>query len=141
MEFTHIALALLAVFWSLQVAGSWVQWRHFQDSMARASRGHSDGYLGVGKSRPRLGFGTVVLLVLTPEMHVRQLQAMSGISVFARFRDQPQYKGLSLAELQAELVQSGAPPRFAAAVQGAIGQIQAVRINPHSQKVESHGSI
>jgi glucitol operon activator protein len=139
-DFTHVALALLAVFWSLQVAGAWTQWRHLQDSLARACRAHRDGYLGIGKARSRFGFGTVVLLLLTPDLRVRQLQTLSGLSVLARFRDQPQFQGLSLAELQAGLARPGVPPRLAAAVQGAIGQIQAVRNNPQPQ-VESHGSI
>jgi glucitol operon activator protein len=126
-QFTNLALVLLLIGWSLQVCGSWIQWRHFQSALAVATKDFADGYLGIGRSRPPFGFGTVVLLVIGPDLRVRRLQTMAGLSVFARLRDQPQYEGLHLQALEARLGQSSVAPRLAAAARQAIRQIEEVR--------------
>jgi glucitol operon activator protein len=127
MEFTRAALLLLLVVWGLQTMAAWVQWRNFQRSLHRALDTHRDGFLGIGKSRPPLGFGTVVLLVVDPQQRVRQLQVMSGVSVFARFRDLPEYQGIALGDLPSRLNGRSLPRRFLEAVRGATTQIEQAR--------------
>src|ERR1700760_323102 len=86
MQFTQHAMALLALFWALQVAGSWVQWTHYRKALRQATARWGDGYLGMGKARPRIGFGVLALLEVDPRLNVRSLQVMTGATVFARFR-------------------------------------------------------
>ena len=99
MEFTQSALLLLVIFWLLQVAGSWIQIRHYRQALSTAGGRWSDGYLGMGQSRSRFGRGAIVLLEVSPDLRVRQLQTLSGLTVFARFKPEVLVKGWTLAQL------------------------------------------
>lgn len=123
MQFTQLALLLLVLSWSLQIAGSWVQWRHYRDAMAALTGRWSDGFIGVGRSRGRLFGGAVVLLTVGPDLRVRQLSAMRGLSVFTRFKVRPEFAGLTLIELAATFT-ADAP--LARAVRQSIAQVEEV---------------
>ncbi|WP_237477396.1 transcriptional regulator GutM [Lichenibacterium dinghuense] len=92
-----LAIAGLAVAWSLQAYGTWRQIQHYSAAMGQATRSWSDGYVGTGKARSRWGAGTVLLLVVGPDRAVRRLLVMRGVTVFARFRRLPEVEGLPLA--------------------------------------------
>ena len=96
-----LAIAGLAVAWSLQAYGTWRQIQHYSAAMGEASRTWSDGFVGTGKSRSRFGAGTLLLLVVDPERVVRRLLVMRGVTVFARFRRLPDVEGLPLDALGA----------------------------------------
>lgn len=118
------ALVLLLLFWSAQVCASWVQWRHVQDTLTSARNAFSSGFLGIGKFRPRFGFGAMVLLVASPNLHVVEAKVLSGFSVFARFRELPEYRGMSLDDLRRRSIGN---PKLAAAMNDAIRRIDEVR--------------
>src|SRR5450830_786055 len=101
MQFTQNAMALLALFWGLQVAGSWVQWTHYRRALRQATARWGDGFLGMGKARSRFGFGVLALLEVDPKLDVRSLQVMSGITVFARFKSLPLVQPTSIESLAA----------------------------------------
>lgn len=92
-----LAIAGLAVAWSLQGYGTWRQIQHYSAMMGEAARSWTDGFVGTGKARSRFGVGTVLLLVVAPDRTVRRLLLMRGVTVFARFRPLFEVEGLPLA--------------------------------------------
>jgi DNA-binding transcriptional regulator of glucitol operon len=46
---------------------------------------NQNGYLGVGVHQPKLGVGTVCLLVIDSQNKVRDCRMIKGLSVFAKF--------------------------------------------------------
>lgn len=127
MGFTQSALTLLFVFWVLQTAGAWVQWRHYQQSVAGNRENWTQGYLGVGKSRRKFGFGAVAIVVASPELRVKKVQVMSGMSIFARFKDVPAFEGMSLDALASTVKSKQANDQVSKAIQDAIQRVEEVR--------------
>ncbi len=127
MSFTQSALILLVSCWSLQVAASWVQWSHYRRALTDATTQSSDGFLGMGQHRPKLGLGAIALLEAAPDGTVRRLQIMSGWSVFTRFVAQDAVTGWPLSRLSAEHAPGVRDDRRARAIRQAIEQIEAVR--------------
>lgn len=127
MGSTQSALALLFVFWVLQSAGAWVQWRHYQQSVAGNRENWKNGYLGVGKSRRKFGFGAVAMVVVSPELRVKKLQVMKGMSIFARFKDVAAYEGMTLDALETVLKSKKPNDQTAKAIYHAIQRINEVR--------------
>ncbi len=124
MQFTQWALLLLLLSWSLQIVGSWIQWRHYRDAMSETTRRWSDGFVGVGRSKGRLFGGAVAMLAVDPDLRVRQLRTMRGLSVFARFHPEPASSGWTLAELAAR---HDADTALGRAIRQSIAQIEEVR--------------
>ena len=133
MQFSQSALLLLAIFWSLQVAGSWMQWSHYRRALTNATGAWGDGYLGMGQHRPKLGLGAIALLEVGPDLRVRRLQMMSGVSVFARFKPKEEVVGWPLSKLATEFVPGLRDDRSARAIRQAIAQIQEV-LTKHQPK-------
>lgn len=96
MQSMALAIAGLAVAWSLQGYGTWRQIEHYSAAMGLAARSWDDGYVGTGKARSRVGVGTMLLLVVGPDRVVRRLLIMRGVTVFARFRPLPEVEGMPL---------------------------------------------
>lgn len=126
MGFTQSALVLLFVFWVLQSAGAWVQWRHYQQSLAGNRENWKQGFLGVGTSRRKFGFGAVAMLVVSPDLRVKKLQVMNGISIFARFKDIAAYEGLTLDALELVLKSKKPNDQTSKAIHQAINRIKEV---------------
>lgn len=133
MQFTQSALILLAIFWSLQVAGSWMQWTHYRRALTSATGAWGDGFLGMGQHRPKLGLGAIALLEVGPDLRVRRLQIMAGVSVFARFKAQQEVVGWPLSKLATEYAPGLHDDRSARAIRQAIAQIEEV-LTKHQQK-------
>ncbi len=127
MDFTRNALLMLLLFWVLQIAGSWIQWKHYRVALGDASSRWADGFLGMGQSRPRFGAGAVVMLEVDPELRVRRLQAMTGLSVFARFQPDDTVRGWSLEELARRHAEGPRDSQLSRAVRQAIQQVEEVR--------------
>lgn len=127
MGFTQSALILLFVFWVLQAAGAWMQWRHYQQSVAGNRENWTKGYLGVGKSRRKFGFGAVAIVVVSPELRVNKVQIMTGISVFARFKDVPDFEGMSMDALASSDKAKQANEQVSKAILDAIQRIGEAR--------------
>jgi glucitol operon activator protein len=127
MQYTQHAMALLALFWALQVAGSWVQWTHYRKALRQATARWGDGYLGMGKARSRIGFGVLALLEVDPRLNVRSLQVMTGATVFARFRTMALTPQTTIDQLATRYAAGVDDSRLARAVRQAIQQIEEVR--------------
>jgi glucitol operon activator protein len=122
----QIALIVLGFAWAVQSLGVWLQMRHYQNTFGATLRQCTDGRLGTGAAPGRLGKGVIVLLVVDPGGGVRKLAAMQGRTVFAKFADRPEFKGLSLAELQARIGAAGFERGLGLAIGKAIEQIERV---------------
>src|SRR6218665_2861686 len=127
MEFTQSALLSLLLFWTLQTTGAWIQWRQYRHTLGQAPRRWGDGYLGMGRAQPRFGFGVIALLEGSPDLQVRRLQIMSGITVFARFKTLDAVQNWPLSKLGTHYAPGPKDTRLARAVRQAIAQIEAVR--------------
>lgn len=130
MGFTQSALIFLFLFWVLQTAGAWIQWRHYQQSVAGNRDSWTQGYLGVGKSRRKFGFGAVAIVVVSTELRVKKVQVMTGMSIFARFKDIPLYEGMSLEALTSFLKVKQGNEQVSKALQDAIRRIEEVQNKP-----------
>ncbi len=127
MGFTQSALTLLFVFWVLQTAGAWMQWRHYKQSVAGNRENWKQGYLGVGKSRRKFGFGAIAMVVVSQDMRVKKVQIMTGMSIFARFKDVAAYEGITLETLASTVKSKQANAQVSKAIQDAIQRIEEVR--------------
>lgn len=127
MSQTSTVIFALVLFWSLQIAGTWMQWKHYHGAIAAIRQRWSDGYVGVGRFRRKFRFGCVAVVVVTPDMRVRSLKLLNGISVFARFRDVPTGAGLNLQQLPAQLEREKRGEKCLMAVHDAIKQIEEIR--------------
>jgi glucitol operon activator protein len=105
------AILLLAIVWALQSLGVWLQMRHYSDVMKGITDNYSQGFVGAGNAKGKLGKGVIVLVVVDGSMRVERFLQMSGRSVFAKFRREPAFEGLSLDALSD-------PATFAAAEAG-----------------------
>lgn len=118
------AILALAVVWGLQSLGTWLQMRHYTDVMKGISNRYSQGYVGAGNAKGRLGKGVIVLVVVDEAFKIERFLQMSGRSVFAKFARMPDYEGHHLDELRGESgLLKGAEPGVALAVARAIEQI------------------
>jgi glucitol operon activator protein len=106
MDFVRGALLALAVFWALQLVGSWFQMRRYTDAVRGATRQWNSGFLGVGSCKVKLGRGAVAIVVLSNDMRICQFLSMSGLTVFTRFRPHDGFTGLTTSEFHARLADS-----------------------------------
>ncbi|WP_163270621.1 transcriptional regulator GutM [Chelativorans alearense] len=122
------AILALAAVWALQSFGVWLQMRHYTDVMKGISNKYSEGFVGAGNAKGRLGKGVIVLVVVDKALRVERFLEMSGRSVFAKFARVPEYEGLPLDALRdASGPLSQADAGLAVATARAIEQIDKAR--------------
>jgi glucitol operon activator protein len=124
MALWQIALLALGLAWIAQSAGVYLQVQHYQKTFAAIRARWSDGRLGTGAAPSRIGKGVLVILVVNNAGVVRQLSAMRGRSVFAKFEERREFEGLSLEELRARAEDGRIDGGLAPAVAKAIAQIE-----------------
>ncbi|MBN9244570.1 MAG: transcriptional regulator [Mesorhizobium sp.] len=127
-------LLLLAVVWALQSLGVWLQMRHYSDIFRGITDKYKDGFVGAGNAKGRLRKGTIVLIVVTPDLTVRRLLVMSGRSVFTKFKRHEQFEGQSLDRIRSNpAIMGEGEAGVAEAVKRAIEQIDRARSEPGRQ--------
>ena len=127
---------LLALFgvWALQSLGVWLQMRHYTDIFKGLTNQFNDGFVGAGNFRGRLSRGTIVVVVVTPDLIVRRLLIMSGRTVFTKFRRHEEFEGITLDQLRSKPAVLGeGDTGVAEAVKRAIEQIDRARSEPGRQ--------
>lgn len=110
MELVRLGLLLLAAMWAAQVVASWMQLRYYRSVVRRTAQHWQSGFLGVGTFRPRLGAGTVAIVVIDANAHVREALSMHGISVFARFRALSEFSEGSVGDFTQRVAASTLAP-------------------------------
>jgi len=124
---------LLALFgvWALQSLGVWLQMRHYTDVFKGVTNQFNDGFVGAGNFRGRFSKGTIVVVVVTPDLIVQRLLVMSGRTVFTKFRRLEQFEGTPLDRLRSNPAILGeGETGVAEAVKRAIEQIDRARSDP-----------
>ena len=127
---------LLALFgvWALQSLGVWLQMRHYTDVFKGLTNQFNDGFVGAGNFRGRFSKGTIVVIVVTPDLVVRRLLVMSGRTVFTKFRRHEEFEGMTLDRLRSNPAVLGeGDPGVAVAVILAIEQVDRARSEPGRQ--------
>lgn len=127
MELWKIALLLLVTVWGLQSVGMWFQMRHYRSVMGAITDKWSDGHLGAGNARGRLGKGVIAIVCVDGSAVIRKLMVMEGRSVFAKFRPMTEYEGRRLSEVKAEFADRAAKGGHARAISQAIDQLERVK--------------
>ncbi|PTM53285.1 transcriptional regulator GutM [Desmospora activa] len=92
-------ILLFVLFWVIQGSLTLLQSRHYQRQLFELQR-QSSGYLGVGVRKNRWGAGAVAILVTDPAGVVTHCRKLAGVSVFARFRDEPSLVGKVVEDLK-----------------------------------------
>lgn len=124
-------LLLLGVVWALQSLGVWFQMRHYSDVFKGITAKYQDGYVGAGICRGRFGKGTIVLIVVTPDLAVQRFLVMTGRSVFAKFHRHENLEGTTLDQLRSNPAVLGeGEAGVADAVKQAVEQIDRARREP-----------
>lgn len=99
MQWWNTAILLFIVAWFLQIALSYVQSKHYQQTV-RAMSGQGSGFLGVGVAKRKLGIGSVVILVTDLSGVVTQAKELTGVTVFGRFKQASDFVGKTIHELE-----------------------------------------
>lgn len=115
-------VVIFAVLWTLQIAGTAWQMRHYRRVLARISSQWREGTAGVGNARGRIGRGIILIIVVGRDGLVREALAMRGRTVFATFKPFPELVGQALDDLRNRPPVSR-DPGFSRALSQAIGQI------------------
>ncbi|MCL1814717.1 MAG: transcriptional regulator GutM [Treponema sp.] len=101
MNIGHLAYFLLVVFSFFAVQnmlGYFLQIRQYQKTVKTWL---GKGILSMGQRRGLFTPGEILILIYNPEDDlVISVQSMRGLSVFAHFREKPEYRSLSLEELR-----------------------------------------
>lgn len=127
MGLWSVLLGVLGVLWLAQIAGTYLQMRHYRRVLGRLAGEYREGYVGVGNARSRFGKGVILILVVGEDGKVvRRALRMRGMTVFARFREYPEMEGVGVEELK------GGGGVFAdratlAAAEKAVEQIERIR--------------
>ncbi|MBZ9656743.1 transcriptional regulator GutM [Phyllobacterium lublinensis] len=125
-------LLALGFLWALQSLGVWYQMRHYSDVLKGITSKYTDGFVGAGNVRGRLGKGVIVVIVVTPDLIIQRFLVMSGRSVFAKFKRRTELEGISLNALRADPVMTGVEePALAKAAERAIELIDKARAEPN----------
>jgi len=109
---------VLMGFYVLQMYMAYRQMQHFKRTILDL---RDQGVMGLGVKKSKLGQGRVVVLVSNPEGEISVARVMSGISVFARFREKKDLCGMHVDQLIA--LNSG-KGKEQAAIREALLQIQ-----------------
>ncbi|UFJ42357.1 transcriptional regulator GutM [Brevibacillus humidisoli] len=78
--------------WLLQVYFTLRQSKHYQQHFYEMQQ-QANGYMGVGVSKRRFGRGAVVMITTDQDGIVTRCKQMSGLTVFARFRERRELVG------------------------------------------------
>ena len=116
-DYWQYALIIVA-FYLLQVYMSYRQMEHFKRTILKY---RDKGIMGLGVKKSRFGSGKVAVLVSDDKGNIIIAKIMSGVSVFARFRNKAELIGKSIDDLLISLPEKG---KEQIAIRGALLQIQ-----------------
>ncbi len=118
---------------SLTGVTAFAQHRYYARTVRRLARAHDEPgcVLVSGRGKGRIRGAVVVLVLRTHDEQIKAAEVMEGATVFARFRERPDWVGLSARDPL-----PGSSPRLAAAVADARtrvpGRRAPVRVSGHA---------
>lgn len=125
-------IAVFVGMWLLQIVLTIRQSNHYQRQL-RELRQQLSGFLGVGVHKRKFGSGAVVILVTDDNGVVTRCKEMTGVTVFARFREVSERIGKSLDECR--IAEPRTPKQFA--LNMAIDKIQEERLKKEQEQVSA----
>lgn len=132
-----ILLAWVAV-WALQSVGVWYQTRRYAGQLKVLQQQFDSGYVGTGYGPRRLSRGSIVMIVASTDLKVKQFLLMRGSTVFASFKPQEEFIGLSLAQVLEKLSDEPKNSSLKEATEKAIQQI--MRVKQDREQIPKGGS-
>ncbi|AHY46924.1 Glucitol operon activator protein (GutM) [Rubrobacter radiotolerans] len=99
MSVVFVLIPVLAGLWVLQSIGTYFQMSHYRKVLSEITANGTEGYVGVGNAKGRLGKGVILILVSGPDGKVVRSLRMRGMTVFARFEEAPELVGLRTEHL------------------------------------------
>jgi glucitol operon activator protein len=132
-----ILLAWVGV-WALQSVGVWYQTRRYAAQLRVLQQQHDSGYIGTGYGPRRLSRGSIVMIVASTDLIVKQFLLMRGSTVLAAFKPQEEFVGLSLAEVLAKLSDEPKKSSLKEAAEKAVAQI--MRVKQDREQLQKGGS-
>lgn len=88
---------IFAGMWTLQFLMTQWQVKQYKAKVNMLSS-KKTGFLGTGYYKKRFGFGAVAILISDTEGFIKEAHVMRGLTIFAKFKEKPEWKGLSLEE-------------------------------------------
>lgn len=126
MSVWFVSIPVLAGLWLLQGIGTYFQMSHYGKVLGGVAGNGGEGYVGVGNAKGRFGKGVILILVSDLEGVVKRAIRMRCMTVFARFREAPEFVVMDIESLKEDL---GEPYEAATmlAARRAVEQIERIR--------------
>ncbi|CAN5905784.1 transcriptional regulator GutM [soil metagenome] len=120
-------LLVVGLLWLSQIVGTYFQMEHYRKVLGGIRQSGSEGFVGVGNAKVRLGKGVILILVVGENGVVTEALRMRGMTVFARFKEAPDLLGKKLDELRDEDIEGLYEQGTMLAVRRAVEQIDRIR--------------
>lgn len=128
-------VVLFAVLWFIQFGFSIIQSKAMTNELVAMKRRNVGNNMGIGVTRAKfnVGRGTIVMVVTNHDGIVQEFQALSGVSVLARFKAKNDFVGKPVKEVMALIKDK----RLLSTFQQAIEKINEERVKNGMQIIES----
>lgn len=128
-------VVLFAVLWFVQFGFSIIQSKAMTNELVAMKRRNVGNNMGIGVTRAKfnVGRGIIVMVVTNQDGIVQEFQALSGVSVLARFKAKNDFVGKPVKEVMALIKDK----RLLSTFQQAIEKINEERIKNGMQIIES----
>lgn len=128
-------VVLFAVLWFIQFGFSIIQSKAMTNELVAMKRRNIGNNMGIGVTRAKfnVGRGIIVMVVTNQDGIVQEFQALSGVSVLARFKAKNDFVGKPVKEVMALIKDK----RLLSTFQQAIEKINEERVENGMQIIES----
>ena len=128
-------VVLFAVLWFVQFGFSIIQSKAMTNELVAMKRRNIGNNMGIGVTRAKfnVGRGIIVMVVTNHDGIVQEFQALSGVSVLARFKAKNDFVGKPVKEVMALIKDK----RLLSTFQQAIEKINEERVKNGMQIIES----
>lgn len=128
-------VVLFAVLWFIQFGFSIIQSKAMTNELVAMKRRNVGNNMGIGVTRAKfnVGRGIIVMVVTNHDGIVQEFQALSGVSVLARFKAKNDFVGKPVKDVMALIKDK----RLLSTFQQAIEKINEERVKNGMQIIES----
>ena len=128
-------VVLFAVLWFIQFGFSIIQSKAMTNELVAMKRRNVGNNMGIGVTRAKfnVGRGIIVMVVTNHDGIVQEFQALSGVSVLARFKAKNDFVGKPVKDVMALIKDK----RLLSTFQQAIEKINEERVENGMQIIES----
>lgn len=109
--------------WALQSVGVWFQMKRYTNVINQLKSESDSGFMGTGHAPSRLKGGAIAIVMTTPDLVISKAIAMSGFTIFAKFKPVPELVGLNIADAKIKIESTKMKPSLGSAMNKAFDQI------------------